>query len=116
MALGLTLLACTGEEVHIQPVLLRADPDTITSGDSTELKWSSPGGIQVMKSNFGAQAVNGSTSVSPTSTTEYSITVRLASNDIYTAKCTVQVDDPVDDGGGDDSGGDDFHKMKKHRR
>lgn len=60
-----------------------------------------------MSSNFGAKEVSGYTDVSPFISQEYSIKVRLASNDVYTAKVYVYVEDPPDDGGdNNDVGGD----------
>lgn len=95
------LLGCGPIDTHIQPVVINADPNSIYAGDTTTLRWSAPGGVQVLSSNFGAQDVNGATDVWPSSSTQYYIKVRLATNDIFTARCDVTVSDPIDDGGGD---------------
>ena len=91
---AICLTGCGGVEPHVDPVTISADPDTITRGDSTTLKWSAPGGVSVLDSSFGANRVTDDMTVSPINTTEYSITIRLASNDIFTAKTTVTVNDP----------------------
>ncbi len=106
VVLGLSLWGCGPIDNSVHPVTITADPSTIYRGDSTRLTWSSPGGMQVLSSNFGAKEVSGSTDVSPFISQEYSIKVRLASNDIYTAKVYVNVEDPPDDGGDNNDGGD----------
>lgn len=92
--LGLFMVSCGPIDTHIYPVTITADPESIYTGESTKLTWSAPGGIQVLSSNFGTHDVSGYAYVSPSSTTEYKIKIRLASNDIYTAKVTVNVSDP----------------------
>lgn len=98
------LSGCGPIDNSIHPVTITADPSTIYRGDSTRLTWSAPGGMQVLSSNFGAKEVSGYTDVSPFISQEYSIKVRLASNDVYTAKVYVYVSDPPDDGGNDEGG------------
>lgn len=100
---GLCLLGCVDVDNHVHPVTITADPESIYTGETTKLVWSAPGGIQVLSSNFGTNEVSGYMYVSPSSTTEYRIKIRLASNDIYTAKVTVNVSDPPDDGGDDEA-------------
>ena len=56
-------------------ITLNASPITITQGSSATLTWSSSNATSVTSSNFGATTVNGSTTVSPSSTTPYNITV-----------------------------------------
>jgi len=56
-------------------VTLNATPDIAVSGESTTLEWSSHNATRVVSSNFGAATVNGSTQVSPTGMTTYTITV-----------------------------------------
>ena len=101
---GVHLHGCGPIDTHIYPVTISADPQSIYTGESTRITWSAPGGVEVLSSNFDAGSVSGWKDVSPSYSTEYKIKVRLASNDIYTAKCQVYVSDPIDDGGGDDGG------------
>jgi prepilin-type N-terminal cleavage/methylation domain-containing protein/prepilin-type processing-associated H-X9-DG protein len=74
-------------------VSLSASPSAIEAGQSSTLTWSSTDAASVDSSNFGASSLNGSVTVSPTSTTEYTITVRNG-NKKATAKATVTVNAP----------------------
>lgn len=61
-------------------ISLSASPSTVTTNNpqavsSSVLSWSSTNATSVNSSNFGATSVNGSVSVSPTSTTLYTISV-----------------------------------------
>ncbi len=65
-----------GEEPTAPTVNLTADDTAIQQGESTTLRWSSTNATSVSASdNFSPQDVEGSTTVSPTSTTTYEITV-----------------------------------------
>ena len=59
-------------------VTVVATPQTIANGQSTTLSWTSVGATSVVSSNFGAGGVSGSKIVSPTTTTDYTITVQNA--------------------------------------
>jgi len=56
-------------------VSLSGSPLSITRGTNSTLTWSSTNATSVSSSNFGASTVNGTTTVSPSSTTTYNITV-----------------------------------------
>ena len=64
-------------EVTLAPtVTLTADPPEIAVGQSTALKWTSTDATTVVSSNFGAEDVEGTKTLSPTETTTYKITVK----------------------------------------
>lgn len=73
-------------------VTLRADRTTIRPGETATLSWSSRNADEVATSNLGVTTVNGSLAVSPTFTTEYTVTV--AGNGRSTSRVTVVVDRP----------------------
>lgn len=77
-------------------ISLSASPSSVTTNNpeavsSSTLTWSSTNATSVISSNFGAGSVNGSAIVSPSSTTNYSITVSGAggtANASTTVTCT----------------------------
>lgn len=56
-------------------VSISFSPSSITTGNSSTLSWSSTNATSVVSSNFGATTVNGSTTLSPSTSTTYNITV-----------------------------------------
>jgi len=54
---------------------LTATPDEVTQGESTTLAWTSTNATSVVASTFGATVVGGTKTVSPPSTTTYTLTV-----------------------------------------
>jgi len=64
--------------VAVFTVQLTGNVSSVTSGGSATLAWTSApsGSVTLVSSNFGATAPSGSTTVSPTSTTVYTIRVR----------------------------------------
>ncbi len=72
-------------------VTLTANPPTINPGQSTTLSWASTYADAVESSTFGAAALTGTTVVSPSVTTTYSITV-VQGNKKATTSATVTVD------------------------
>ncbi len=56
-------------------LVMSAIPDTLTRGQSTTLTWEGTHATAVENSNFGATAVSGMTTVSPASTTLYTLRV-----------------------------------------
>lgn len=77
---------------------LSASPSSITSGQSSTLSWSSTNATSCTGSGFSANGTSGSTSVSPSNTTQYSITC-YGSGASGSANTTVTV------GGGGGNGG-----------
>ena len=71
-------------------VTLTADPETITSGQTSKLTWSSQNATAVTLDGA-AVDLNGSQDVSPTSTTPYTITATDAGGGTKTATATVTV-------------------------
>jgi len=69
---------------------LTADNTTLTPGQSTTLRWTSTNATTVVTSNFGATAVTGTKTVSPSATTTYTITVS-GNGQQATASATVTV-------------------------
>jgi hypothetical protein len=78
----------------IPTVTLTASPATIAQGSSSTLTWSSTNATSVTSSNFGATTVTGSTSVSPSFTSFYTITVQSSTGDPATSGTTVTVVQP----------------------
>ncbi len=72
----------------VPTIRLTATPTAINEGESTLLEWTSSNARSVTDSNFGASTVNGSKTVSPTSTKTFNITV-LGSGGEQTASVTV---------------------------
>ena len=63
------------QETGHPSVVITADPDTIQIGESSTLTWSSTKADScIIEPGIGSVAVNGSTAVSPTETTTYTIT------------------------------------------
>ena len=76
------------------PQILRfaASPATITKGGSSTLSWTTSGATQVnISSGVGSVALNGSTTVSPTQTTSYTLTATDSAGKTVTAVVTVTV-------------------------
>jgi len=78
--------------VHQPPVVtISADPDTILTGQSSTLSWSSANATQVSIDNgFGIVAPSGSLAVSPSQTTTYTI-IAMGPGGITSASVTVTV-------------------------
>ena len=94
LVLGAILMAsvgCGGLGIPTTTVQLGASPTTIPNGQSTTLAWTSINANAVVSSNFGATTTSGTTSVSPTATTTYTITVQSPLGDTATASTTVTV-------------------------
>ncbi len=85
--------ASAGVTVTVYPpptLTLTATNTTITAGESTTLRWSSTNADTVVSSCFGAATVNGTLLVSPTSSTNYTLTVAGPGGQV-TANVTVTV-------------------------
>lgn len=68
-----------------------ADRTSITAGQSTVIRWTSANANSVFLSNFGAGALNGSMTVTPSTSTSYSITVKGASSRIKSSQVSITV-------------------------
>ena len=88
------------EYAVVPGITLSASPDEIDSGESSTLTWTGPvGGSYTVTdaswtSSYGSLGASGSTSVTPTTTTNYSITVQNSHGD-NTATETVTVNTPT---------------------
>jgi hypothetical protein len=85
-------------KIYVEPIIpvvfLSATPSSIVRGNSSTLSWSSSNAT-VVSSNFGATTATGSTVVSPTSTTTYTITVVSPTGNLATATATITVAEPI---------------------
>jgi len=96
---GVGLVGCGGSSSSSpgkgsQPTIVSfaADPASITSGATTTLSWATAGAtsIAITPGTFTSTSASGSTDVSPTATTSYTLTASNASGSITsTAKVTV---------------------------
>ncbi len=70
-----------------------ASPTTIRAGESATLSWGLVEGAEIAEidNGIGGVATPGSTAVSPTDTTTYTLTARCGPNYINTAQVTIQV-------------------------
>lgn len=82
-----------GDEDEVT-VSITATPSRITQGSSTLLAWTSQNAVSVVSSNFGATAVTGQKTVSPTASQTYTITVEGADGSRASASVYVTVDPP----------------------
>lgn len=76
----ITVIDTSTTPIPAPTISLSASPSTVTLNNpeatrSSVLSWSSTNATSVISSNFGASSVNGSTTVSPFSATNYSISV-----------------------------------------
>ncbi len=74
-----------------QIIRFEANPVSITPGGSSTLSWATSGATTVTISGVGNVAVNGSTTVSPTQTTTYTLTASNSTGGSVTAPVTVTV-------------------------
>ncbi len=74
-----------------QIIRFEANPMTINPGQQSTLSWTTSGGATATISSVGSVPLNGSTTVSPTQTTTYTLTVTSSDNKTVSAPITVVV-------------------------
>ena len=73
---------------------ISASPNSITSGQSSILTWSSKAGNSVTPFGFTASALSGNTSVNPSATTTYKLIVQNSNGKQATCETTINVKEP----------------------
>jgi len=81
----------TGGTTSAQIIRFEANPLTIQPGAQSTLSWSTTGSNQVSISGVGAVTPNGSTTVSPTQTTTYTLSATGSDGKTVTAPITITV-------------------------
>jgi chitodextrinase len=81
----------SGSSTPAPTATLSASPTSITSGNSSTLTWSSTNASSCTGTGFSASGISGSTNVSPTVTTNYSITCTGTGGTSSPASATVTV-------------------------
>jgi len=86
-----TVTVGAGIGTSAQIIRFEANPVTIQPGQQSTLSWSTTGATQVSISGVGAVTANGSTTVSPTQTTTYTLSATGSDGKTVTAPITVTV-------------------------